>query len=367
MLRLAVVGLGKMGLSHHAIINMHPDVKVVAVCDASAYVLDVLHKYTGIKTYTHFDAMQREEALDAVVIATPPKLHGPMVRAALERGWHVFCEKPFNLDPKEGEELAALANARGLVNQVGYHNRFVGTFHEVKRLLDLGAIGEVVHVMAEAYGPVVLKPKGSTWRTEREAGGGCLYDYAAHPLNLVNWYLGMPTGVGGAVLNGVFSKETDDVVFGTLFFEGSRSAQISVNWTDESYRKMTTRITISGTAGRIYADRQEVQVYLRDTAKACEPYKVGWNVRYTTELTDSVWFYVRGEEYSAQLDHFVRCIVEKRAENRNSFADAAQTDRVIAMMIAAARKGASVAADAQEAPEPARQKRRGILSLFGPS
>ena len=54
--------------------------------------------------------------------------------------------------------------------------------------------------MAEAYGPVVLKPKGSTWRTQSTQGGGCLYDYAAHPLNLLNWYFGAPETVAGSVL-----------------------------------------------------------------------------------------------------------------------------------------------------------------------
>jgi len=206
VIRIAVVGLGKMGLSHHSIINAHPDVTLAAVCDATGYVLDVLNKYTGVRTFTDFDEMLREAELDAVIIATPSSMHGAMVRAALDKGLHVFCEKPFSLDTKESDELAALAFEKGAVNQVGYHYRFVGAFQEVKRLLELGAIGEVSHVLAEAYGPVVMRTKGSTWRTQRTAGGGCLYDYAAHPLNLLNWYLGMPHGVGGSVLNRFFQK-----------------------------------------------------------------------------------------------------------------------------------------------------------------
>jgi len=343
MIRLAVVGLGKMGLSHHSMINAHPRVKVEAVCDSTGYILDILNKYTGVRTYTDFDAMLREVELDAVIIATPSSFHAKMVKAALEKGLHVFCEKPFCLDTKEGEEVTRIANEKGLVNQVGYHYRFVGAFQEVKRLLDAKAIGEVTHVLAEAYGPVVMKPKGSTWRTQSSEGGGCLYDYAAHPLNLVNWYFGSPLGVGGSVLNKIFSKETDDEVFGTLYYADGMSTQISVNWCDESYRKMSTKISIWGTAGRIYADRQECQVYLRDTAQVPDGYMQGWNMRYTTDLTEPVWFYVRGEEYSAQLDYFVCCIEEKRAaDNVNSFADAVMTDKVISMMIADAAKGPSV-------------------------
>lgn len=343
MIRLAVVGLGKMGLSHHSMINAHPRVQVAAVCDAAGYVLDVLNKYTGVRTYTDFHAMLAEVELDAVIIATPSSMHGKMVRAALEKNLHVFCEKPFVLDNEEGEQVTRLANARGLVNQVGYHCRFVGAFQEVKRLLDAGAIGEVTHMLAETYGPVVLKPKGSTWRTQRAEGGGCLYDYAAHPLNLLTWYFGAPRGVGGSVLNKIFSTDTDDEVFSTLYFEGGKSAQLSVNWSDESYRKMSTKVTIWGKNGRIYADRQEVQVYLRDAAGAPAGYQAGWNVRYTTALTEPVGFYLRGEEYSAQLDYFVRSIeASNGSDNVNSFESALQTDRAISMMIADAEKGPSV-------------------------
>ena len=67
---------------------------------------------------------------------------------------------------------------------------------------------------------------------------------------------------------------------------------------------MTTRITVWGTAGRIFADRQEIQVYLRDSAVVPAGYERGWNVRYATELTEPVGFYLRGEEYSAQIEHF---------------------------------------------------------------
>lgn len=359
MIRLAVVGLGKMGLSHHAIVNAHPGVELAAVCDATGYVLDVLNKYTGVRTYTDFDVMLRDVPLDGVVIATPSSMHARMVRAALERNLHVFCEKPFCLDPRDGEALALLAREKGVVNQVGYHYRFVGAFQEVKRLLDAGAIGRVTHVLAEAYGPVVLKPAGSTWRTKRTEGGGCLYDYAAHPLNLLNWYFGAPAGVGGTLLNKVFSADTEDEVFGTLYYADGTSAQLSVSWSDESYRKMTTKVTIWGTEGRIFADRQECQVYLRSGATRPAGYEEGWNVRYTTELTAPVWFYLRGEEYSAQIDHFVHCIAENRADaNCNSFADAATTDRTMAMMVADAQRGPSLTDVVAPPDAPARKRAR---------
>lgn len=359
MIRVGVVGLGKMGLSHLAMIRAHPDVEVVAVVDATAYLLDVLAKYTGLATFPDLDAALDAVELDAVVIATPTRLHAPMVRTAIARGVHVFCEKPLTLSAAESVDLSELAAAAGLVTQVGYHNRFVGAFREVKRLLDLGAIGRVTHMQAEAYGPVVLKAKGSTWRSKRTEGGGCLYDYAAHPLDLLSWYAGPPRAVGGTVLGSVFSEDTEDEVFGTLFYDSGMHAQISVNWSDESFRKMTTRITATGTAGRIEADRQEVRVYLREQAPQLEGYDRGWNVKYTTELTDPVWFYLRGEEYSAQLDHFVRRIEGRETDGLNSFASAAVTDRVLELLTIDAASGPSTTDTAQQPPQQVRRGRRG--------
>jgi predicted dehydrogenase len=363
VIKIAVVGLGKMGLSHYAVVNAHPDVEVTGICDSSGYVLGVLKKYTGVTTYSDFDAMLDKADLDAVVIATPSSSHAKMVRAALERDLHVFCEKPFTLNPQDADALAALGDERGLVTQVGYHNRFIGAFQEVKRLLDAGAIGEVTHVLGEAYGPVVLKPKGGTWRSQRTEGGGCLYDYAAHILDLVNWYVGEPVGVGGTALNSVFSRETDDEVFSTLYYPQGTTAQISVNWSDESYRKMTTRITVWGTKGRIFVDRQECQVYIRDTATPPAGYEHGWNVRYTTELTEPVWFYLRGEEYSAQIDTFVQRVKERRTDGVNRFESAGVTDKIIGMLIADAGKGASTLADGAVL-EPVRPKRSKRLRLW---
>jgi predicted dehydrogenase len=333
MIRIAVVGLGKMGISHLAMINAHPGVQLVAVCDTTTYLLTVLNKYTGITVYSDFSKMLAEVPMDGVILATPSASHYEMARMALDRGISIFCEKPFTLNPAQSNELAAVAASKNVVNQVGYHNRFVGTFCEVKRLLDLGAIGKVSHSLAEAYGPVVLRPKSSTWRTQRQAGGGCLYDYAAHPINLLNWYFGAPSNVSGTVMNQIFSTDTDDEIYSTLSFASQSTAQLSVNWSDDSQRKMTTKISLWGTNGRISADRQEVQVYLREKPENLTGYQQGWNTKYTTELTKPVWFYLRGEEYSSQLDYFVDAIVHQRTTNVNSFQSAAATDQVIDMLL----------------------------------
>lgn len=341
-IRIAVVGLGKMGLSHFAMVNAHPRAETIA-CDGAGFMVDVLSRNIPCPVHRDYDAMLDGERLDAVVIATPSRLHAPMVASALDRGLHVFCEKPFCLDWQDSDRLAKRAADAGRVAQVGYHYRYVGAFREMKRIVDSGVLGRITHVLAEAYGPVVLRPKRGTWRTQKSEGGGCLYDYAAHPINLLNWLFGMPAQVTGSVLTPIFSEAIDDQVTATLGWNNGPTAQLSVNWSDESHRKMTTRITMIGTNGRLFADRQECQVFLRAADPVLPGYDAGWNVRYTTELTDEVWFYLRGEEYSAQLADFITAVAERRdSAAENDFASAAQTDRTMAMVIENARTGAPV-------------------------
>jgi len=336
MLRVGMIGLGKMGLSHLAIVNTHPSVKVVAACDMTTYLTDELTRQSGLKCYGDYDRLLAEETLDAVIIATPSKFHATMVEKALAKDLHVFCEKPFVLNVADGERLAALAESKALVNQVGYHYRFVGAFQEAARIVESGALGRIHHVRAEAYGPVVLRPKSGTWRSAKSEGGGALYDYACHALDLVNFIVGPPSSVGGVVLNSIYSRDVEDEVYCTLHYQSGTTGQLAVNWSDESYRKMSTKISLWGTNGRIAADRQECQIFLREPHEALPGMNAGWTVRYTTDLTREVWFYLRGEEYSAQIDCFVRAIEEKRTQNINSFRSALQADRLVSMILAEA-------------------------------
>ncbi len=99
---------------------------------------------------------------------------------------------------------------------------------------------------------------------------------------------------------------------------------------------MTTRISIWGEGGKIYADRQEIQVFLTGGAPIPAGYQEGWTVRYITELTPPVSYYLRGEEYSAQLEAFGEAILGKRQDVQNDFVGAADTDATIEMIRASA-------------------------------
>jgi scyllo-inositol 2-dehydrogenase (NADP+) len=339
MIRTAIAGLGKMGLSHLAILRAHPELDVVGICDSVGYVRDILNKYTGLSSFDDLERMLTETKAEALLIATPSRLHAPMVELALSRGIHVFCEKPFVLDVKDGERLVGLAESRHLITQVGYHNRFVGSFQEAARIVSSGALGRVHHVRAEAYGPVVLREKGSTWRGSKTEGGGAVYDYACHAIDLVNFVAGVPQHVEGVIRNSVFSRDVDDEVYCTLRYDNGATGQLCVNWSDESFRKMSTKIAVWGTNGRIVADRQECQIYLREPHPDLPEAGKGWTIRYTTDLTEGVWYYLRGEEYSAQIDYFAQSIKEHRLDGANTFRSALDADRVVEMITGSAGPG----------------------------
>lgn len=356
-IRIALAGMGKMGLSHLAIVNAHPDLQLVAVCDPARYLRDIMAKYTGVQTYADYELMLSRERPDAVLIATPSIHHTRMTRQALERDMHVFCEKPFSLDVQEGARLVALAEERGLVTQVGYHNRFVATFQEAQRLLKGGAIGRIYHAKVECYGPVMVRQKGSTWRTSKSEGGGCLYDYACHGIDLLGFILGPPASVSGSMLRSVFSSGTDDEVYANLGYADGATAQVSANWSDDSYRKMSTTVTLWGLNGKIEASRQELSVYLRAACPSEPQLQPGWNKQYTTELTKPVWFYLRGEEYSSQIDFFAESIREGRLQTQCDFRCAHATDIVAEMIREQAGCGEMQQGAALAGPPPLRGDR----------
>jgi predicted dehydrogenase len=310
-----------------AILGAHPDVQVVGVCDTAKMVIDALGKYSPFPCFTDYKKLLEEARPEAVVVSVPTRFHASMVGELLDRNIHVFSEKPFCLNPAEGLPLLEKAKSRNLVNQVGYHNKFIGTFREVKKIVQEGWLGDIYHFTGEAYGPVVVKAKGDTWRSNPEEGGGCLMDYASHVIDLINDILAPVSKARGSVLKSIYSKQVDDAVYAILELSNAISGVLSVNWSDETYRKMSTSVSIMGKKGKIISDANELKVFFKQD---CPPgYSKGWNVKYITDLTENVDYYLRGEEYSAQLDYFVQAVQGKKPNTINNFQSAWQTDNAI--------------------------------------
>jgi predicted dehydrogenase len=333
IINTAVIGLGKMGLSHAAILGGNKNVNLTAICDTSNIVLSAFKKYNpSVNVYKDYIKLFDNEELDAVVIATPTKLHHKMAVEAMNRGIHVFCEKPFALTYAQGQEMVKLANENSIINQVGYHNHFIGTFREMKRLLKLNILGKQYHFTGEAFGPVITKPKGGNWRANPAEGGGCLYDYASHVINLIQEIIGKPLEARGTLLKKFYSKNVEDGVFSSLVLDNGISGNLSVNWSDETYRKMSTSLMVFGEKGKIICDATEIKIYLKEENKS-ENLNKGWTIKYITDLAIPVDFYLRGEEYSAQLDYFIENVVSKIQGDVNNFKQALYTDKVINLLI----------------------------------
>ena len=342
MTKVGIIGLGKMGISHLSILNAQPEVAVTGICDNSAYLSNMLEKVTSIKSYTEPERLINECAPDAIVIATPTSTHASLVEYALHRNIHIFCEKPFCIDVKKGAELSELANKKNLVNQVGYHCRFISSFEKAYQLALEGLIGSIYHARVEVYGAVILEPNGTSWRSVARAGGGCLYDYACHGIDLLHLFMGSPSSVAGTVLNPIYSRNVEDEVYSNFSYSDGRTASIAANWSDKSFRKMSTRIALWGINGKIIADRQEVHIYLNHKVSIPDAtYEAGWTSLNNLSLNKPVGFYLRGEEYSMQIEHFIACIENKIPNSKSTFYTAHNTDVIAEMMHHDAKLGSN--------------------------
>ena len=277
-------------------------------------MMGLLDKYLDVKIYSDYQEMLNNCNLDFVVISTPADSHSEIIKAALEKGLHIFCEKPFILDIHEGKKILDELQSQQIVNQIGYVNRFNSVFMQIKQLLEQDVLGEVKSFSSEMYGATVLKDTKKTWRSKRNTGGGCMNEFASHCIDLVIYLIGKPDQVSGSVLQKIYSTQVEDLVFSTFFYDRGFSGNIMVNWSDESVRRPTNIITIFGTHGKIIADKHAYKIYLRSKHRDNE-FSKGWNTRYITDFSDSVRFYVRGNEFTRQLDYFIDCIQKKSNKN----------------------------------------------------
>src|SRR5204863_659940 len=134
--------------------------------------------------------MLEEVEADLVSIATPVDLHYPMARAALERGRHVLCEKPFAMNAAQARELATLAESRGVVHVLNHEFRHYPARETLTRKLHEGALGRLEHVLIRDRIPGWTRnpARRLTWLVEKERGGGYLGALGSHHIDqLILW------------------------------------------------------------------------------------------------------------------------------------------------------------------------------------
>lgn len=328
MKRIGIIGIGKMGMSHLAIANQTPGLKVAAVCDTSKAFLRVIRKNTDFNCFTDYKKMLDEVEIDGVMVLVPNSLHFDIVSHCIEKGLHVFVEKPLTLSFKESKQLVALSKEKSIKGQVGYVNRFNAVFQRVRKLLDDNVLGKITHYENHMRGGVVLKENSSGWRNNHEEGGGCLFDYGPHCLDLATYLFGTDVSVQGAMLKKVFSSEVEDVAYVNLLHDGEIMGTNSINWSDSSVRKATNFVEVMGTKGKLKANKQELSIYLNEANETLN-LREGWNKSYITDEETAVPYYLRGEDFSRQLLEFSDLVNGKIVTSIASLETASITDKII--------------------------------------
>ncbi len=190
-IRVLLVGTGFGAQVHAPGFSRHPAFVLAGVASGKAEnARRVAAEFSIPYATDDWKRMLDEVEADLVSIATPVDQHYPMARAALERGRHVLCEKPFAMNAAEARELAALADAKGLVNAVNHEFRHYPAREALTRKIREGALGRVEHIAIRDRIPGWARnPKRRlTWLVEKRRGGGYLGALGSHHIDqLILW------------------------------------------------------------------------------------------------------------------------------------------------------------------------------------
>jgi predicted dehydrogenase len=194
-LRVAIIGLGLWGARAHlpALLSLD-DVEVVGLVDQQCDIAEHLARVHGIPSaYANVNALfSSNPDLDAVVVATPTDTHADVVRAALEAGVHVLCEKPLGYDLGQAREMAAaMADARR-VGKMGFLFRYSPAAQHMHTLIADGFIGDVQLFESVTVNAQFADPdRPLHWKMQRgHANGGVFVEYGSHTVDLAQWFGG---------------------------------------------------------------------------------------------------------------------------------------------------------------------------------
>ena len=185
-LKLAVIGIGRMGRVHARTLNQIDEIDIVAIVDSRLEAVEPLARELNASPCSSIESILREESIEAVLIATPTPTHPSMVRTALDAGLHVLCEKPLSLDPAEGTNLGELADRLGLLLQIGFWRRFAPPWRAAKRALEEGAIGDPVMIRLSQWDANPPPPAFC----DPAVSGGLAIDCGVHEFDLAEWLTG---------------------------------------------------------------------------------------------------------------------------------------------------------------------------------
>jgi predicted dehydrogenase len=196
MLKVAIVGCGKVADQHVEHILYIPGCEIVGVCDREEIMARQLQERLGIQNYsTEVPALLEKTKPDVVHITTPPQSHYPVGKLCLEAGCHVYIEKPFTLNIAEAEDLIALARRKALHLTVGNNYQFSHVAMRMRQLIEGGYLGgPPVHLESYycydlgdiSYAKALL---GDRDHWVRKLPGGLLQNIISHGISKITEFL----------------------------------------------------------------------------------------------------------------------------------------------------------------------------------
>jgi predicted dehydrogenase len=314
-LKVAVVGLGKMGMLHASILSTLPGVEVTAFCDKSLLMRKIAKRTLKTALVTSEVSELADLGLSAVYVTTPIPSHYPIIKLILENHIcpNVFSEKTLSLNYTQSEELCRLASAHHSVGMVGYMKRFSVTFKKAKEILETSLIGQVSSFDAYAYSSDFADAKAGA--TVSLARGGVLEDLGSHIADLSLWLLG-DLKVTSAVLQAALTQgATDDVQFQVAGHDGL-VGNFEVSWLKLGYRMPEFGLTVIGSRGIMAVTDTDVRLTVKG-----EPH-VPW---FRQNLDDTVAFLLGDPEYYREDEQFIASIQSQSSPEPN-FESATKVD-----------------------------------------
>ena len=191
-LRASVVGTGFIGVVHVDALR-RLGIEVLGVVGSTPERAREKARAAGLpEPYDSFEAMLEDPRVDVVHLTTPNHLHHAQVKAVLEAGKHVVCEKPLGIDARETAELVALAERSGLVHAVNFNIRFYPQVQEAAARVRAGALGDVYLISGGYLQDWLLLDTDWNWRLDPAVGGSlrAVGDIGSHWIDLMGFVTG---------------------------------------------------------------------------------------------------------------------------------------------------------------------------------
>jgi predicted dehydrogenase len=262
--KIGVIGLGIMGEMYTRIYAAHPLAEVTAICNRGSDRLDEIgDRYNVANRYSDYHDLLEDKSVDAVCVATPDFAHYEPVKAALEAGKHILCEKPFTTDLHDADELLKLAQGRPKQKlQVAFNHRWLSSYYQGFRSISNGDIGRPVAGYARKNDTIWVATEMINWAHQTTP----IHFLGAHDIDLMRWYFASePVEVHAYGAKGVLSSrgiDTYDLVQAQVKFESGAFATIESAWIyPNTFPTITDSfVEVIGSNGHIHFDRKRESI-----------------------------------------------------------------------------------------------------------